>query len=247
MFITRFTNRRMDRHNYMTKSKLPVVQEIQKEITKQLANKEVMTALISTTFKGLNESSVKQAITEGMMRGFEFKDFLEKNVYAIPFSNSYSLITSIDHAKKVGAKNGVVGKLPTTWEVSEEGKLVSCTVTVQKKTGDHIGEYAETVYFDEYNTNRNLWTSKPRTMIEKVAYMHALRSACPEELSQSYAEEEMQKEIEPAISDEDMIAYEEQIESVKTLDELKTIFSALPFEAKQKLEKRKDELKKKLK
>lgn len=207
----------------MTKSKLPVVQEIQKEITKQLASKEVMMALISTTFKGLTEQSVKQAITEGMMRGFEFKDFLEKNVYAIPFGNSYSLITSIDYAKKIGAKNGVVGKLPTKWEVSEEGKLISCTVTVQKKTGDHIGEYAETVYFDEYDTKRNLWVSKPKTMIEKVAYMHALRSACPEALSQSYAEEEMQKEIEvdiEIIPDE----LQKEVENAKTEEELKAIW-----------------------
>lgn len=231
----------------MTKTKLPIVGEIQKEVTKQLANKEIMTALISTTFKGLTESSVKQAIVEGMLRGFEFKDFLEKNVYAIPFGNSYSLITSIDHAKKVGAKNGVVGKLPTVWEIGEDGKIISCTVTVKKKTGEHIGEYAETVFFDEYDTKRNLWASKPRTMIEKVAYMHALRSACPEELSQSYAEEEMQKEIEPALSDEDLASYEDLLDSSDNLDELKSNFSSLPFEAKQKLEKKKDELKKKLK
>lgn len=238
----------------MTKtSTLPVLVEINKEVTKQLASKEVMNALVATTFKGLSEVSVKQAITEGMMRGFQFKDFLEKNVYAVPFSNGYSLITSIDYARKIGMRSGIVGKSAPEYAISkdeETGKetIISCTITVKKKMEDYVGDFTETVYFDEYTTKKNQWLTKPRTMIAKVAEMHALRQACPEELSQAYVEEEFQKEAEkPTISEEDLILHTEKLESAKSLKELQTFWANLPIEAKQKLEGKKEDMKASLK
>lgn len=47
--------------------------------------------------------------------------------------------------------------------------------------------------FSEYNTGRNLWISKPRTMIKKVAESMALRKAF--NVNGVYAPEEMEKEI----------------------------------------------------
>ncbi len=99
--------------------------EIQKEIGLQLENKEVFTALVQTTFKGLAEPLVKKAIMEGMIRGFKFQDFLEKNVCAIPFSQTYSLVTSIDYARKIGMRSGVIGKSEPTYEVDKDGKIIS--------------------------------------------------------------------------------------------------------------------------
>src|SRR3990167_3296677 len=138
--------------------------KIQEEINTQLANKEVFNALVATTFKGLESTLVKRAMMEGMMRGFKFDDFLEKNIYAIPFKGNYSLVTSIDYARKIGMRSGIVGKLAPTFE-EKDGKIISCTVTVKRKVGEYIGDYSATVYFDEYNTKRNQWVSKPRTMI----------------------------------------------------------------------------------
>ena len=80
--------------------------EIRKEITNKLSDQSVSAALLATTFKGLTEPSMKRAIMEGMIRGFQFKDFLEKNVYAIPYGETYSLVTSIDYARKIGTKRG---------------------------------------------------------------------------------------------------------------------------------------------
>jgi len=173
---------------------------ITKEINSELEKVEIQKVLLSTTFKGLSLGLMKTAMFEGMTRGFSFKDFLEKNIYAIPFNDrktnilGYSLITSIDYARKIGMRSGIVGKSEPIYEEKDD-KVVSCTVTVKKKVGDYIGDYTAKVYFAEYNTSRNLWISKPRTMIAKVAEMHALRSACPEEISQLYIEEEMQKEV----------------------------------------------------
>lgn len=171
---------------------------INTEINTEIAKPEVQKALLATTFKGLTFLSMRQAMMEGMMRGFKFKDFLEKNVYAIPYGSGYSLITSVDYARKIGMKSGIVGVSAPTYETDGE-KIISCSVTVKRKIGEYVGEYTATVYFAEYyktgyNGKPSLWDTKPRTMIAKVAEMHALRKACPEELSQAYVEEEMQKE-----------------------------------------------------
>ena len=40
----------------------------------------------------LDIQTMKKAIMEGMIRGYTFKDFLEKNIYAIPFKDNYSLV-----------------------------------------------------------------------------------------------------------------------------------------------------------
>lgn len=201
------------------------VAKINQEVAEQLKNKEVLQSLIATTFKGIEPENVPKAIVEGMMRGFLFEDYLQKNVYAIPFGKSYSLVTSIDYARKIGMRSGVVGKSEPIYE-EKDGKIISCSVTIKRKIDNHIGEFTAKVYFAEYTTGRNLWTSKPRTMIAKVAETHALRMACPEELSKAYVEEEMQKgevvEVTPLISEELI----EKVENAKTLEELKTIWEA---------------------
>lgn len=215
---------------------------IQKEISTELAKPEIQKALVETTFKGLTIQSMQKAILEGMIRGFEFKDFLEKNVYAIPYGSGYSLVTSVDYARKVGMRSNVVGVSEPIYET--DGKnIISCMVTVKRKVNEYVGEYTAKVYFDEYTTGRNLWVSKPRTMIAKVAEMHALRKACPEELSQSYVEEELVKEIVKEEVVIDVESYKTKLENTTTLDEMKKVWSSIPIKAKQELETLKDELK----
>lgn len=186
---------------------------INAEINRELMDPAVGRALLATTFKGLNAVSMKMAIMEGMVRGFKFKDFLEKNVYAIPFKDGYALVTSIDRARKIGAKSGVVGIKKPQYVMDKflPDKIVSCEVTVQKRVGGYVGDYTAEVFFDEYykpgrNNWPSLWDTKPRTMISKVAEMHALRKACPEELSQAYTEEEF--DADKAEPHEPMPSYE---------------------------------------
>lgn len=223
--------------------------EIQKEVETQIANKETLALLVRTTFKDLDPSNIKQAIVEGRMRGFEFKDFLEKNIYAIPFGKGYSLVTSIDYARKIGMRSGVIGKSEPKYDVDKDGKIISCSVTIKRKLGEHIGDFTATVFFAEYTTGQNLWTKKPRTMIAKVAESHALRMACPEEMSQLYVEEEMDKEIIIAndkLEPVDVEVYANKLKAAKTIEDLQREWSAAPFEAKEKLRTLKDELKAKL-
>jgi hypothetical protein len=232
------------------------IQTITADVTKELANKETMQALVATTFKGLEPANIKQAIVEGVMRGFTFQDFLEKNVYAIPYGKTYSLVTSIDYARKVGMRSGVVGVSAPTYTMNGP-KLVSCAITVKRRIGNDIGEFTSEVFFNEYTTGRGLWTSKPRVMIAKVAEMSALRRAAPEVLSQVYTADEMaDNEVEvkvksvakiaPRIEPIDVTAYGKKLEACKTIDELKATWSAIPFEAKVGLESLKEQIKLKL-
>ena len=232
------------------------IQKIQSEVIEKLADKETMTTLVATTFKGLDEKNIKQAIVEGMLRGFRFEDFLEKNIYAIPFNNksglTYSLVTSIDYARKIGMRSGVVGKSEPTFEMSGN-KIIACSITIKRKVGNEVGEFSSKVYFEEYTTGQNLWIKKPRTMISKVAEMHALRMACPEEMSQVYVEEEMEQPVHTSkiigkatvakLEPIDMKRYEEKLEICTNLSELRTAWNNLPQEAKSNLEDFKNHLK----
>jgi hypothetical protein len=250
----------------MTKEKITSIQTITATVTKELANKETMQALVATTFKGLEADNVKQAMIEGMMRGYTFQDFLEKNVYAIPFvenkgrpneKQTYSLVSSIDHARKIGMKSGVVGVSEPVYEMNGQ-KLVACSITIKRRVGNDIGDFSAKVYFDEYTTGQNQWTKKPRTMLAKVAEMHALRKACPEALSQVYTSDEMGDKIiettattvspkaAPKLESVDVEIYGKKLAACKTVEELKTVFSAIPMEAKNNLVELKDKMKVKL-
>lgn len=216
---------------------------INKELTKETAN-----ALLATTFKGLTAPLMKQALLEGMLRGFTFKDFIEKNIYAIKFGDGYTLIVSIDHARKIGMRSGVVGVEKPEFEMDEK-KIVSCTVTIKRKIDAYVGDFTATAYFEEYyksgyNGKPSLWDTKPRTMLSKVAEMHALRKACPEELAQSYVEEEMQKEafIKEAVVEIDIEEYRAKMQGAKTLAVLQKVWADMPLPAKQQLKELKDEL-----
>lgn len=175
-----------------------LIVQYKEEINQQLSDPETLKSLMEVTFKGLEPAVAKRAMLEGYFRGFKFVDFLKKDVYAVPFGKAYSLVTSIDYARKIGASNGVAGKDEPIYgqEPDLEGLEggVFCKMTVYKLIEGIARPFTAKVYLNEYTTGQNLWNSKPRTMIAKVSEMHALRMACPEALSKVYTEEEFDKE-----------------------------------------------------
>lgn len=225
-----------------------LIVKYKEQINAELADGDTMKSLLDTTFKGLQAPMAKRALLEGYMRGFTLEHFLKKDVYAIPFKDQYSLVTSIDYARKIGQKSGVVGKSAPQFEVDGE-KIVSCTITIKKKVEDYVGDFTATVYMSEYGTGKQQWASKPRTMLAKVAEMHALRMACPEEAQQMYAEEEYQKEAITAEFVENVIDTTEAQQSLiacTTLKELGEAWLKLTPQEKKELEPLKDEIKVKL-
>ena len=74
--------------------------------------------------------------------------------------------------------------------------------------------------FSEYSTNRNLWSTKPKTMIKKVAESMALRKAF--NIAGVYSPEEMDKELPSTpktleVPNGDSPASKEQFATVKSL------------------------------
>lgn len=219
---------------------------VTRETNTELQNVEVQNALLATVFKDFPLPLMKQAVMDGVLRGFELKNFLEKDVYAIKYGNTYSLVTSVDYARKTAMRAGLAGKSAPEYEVNNKGEIIACSVTVNRIVSGHVANFTAKVYFKEYNTGKNQWATKPRTMIAKVAEMHALRMACPEELSKAYVEEEMIQEkavVIPTVSEVDLQESKTRLESAKSLPELKTIFSSLPIQMKKELEGVKNEMK----
>lgn len=220
--------------------------------TEIMEKKEVFNALAQNTFKGLEPKNIPQALLEGMMRGFTLQDFMTKKVYAIGFWNGkeqkqdYSLVTSIDHARGVAMESGQSGKsAPTYTDIKQDGKskIETCSVTVWKDGGDERG-YTATVYFDEYEKPAykkkdgtevpGMWQTKPRTMIAKVAEMHALRMAFPKQMAQMYVEEEFEKEHVIHVDADAQVVDEEEKKSAidviskeKKVEELVAFFESL--------------------
>lgn len=220
----------------IAKADQSIVIKIKNEINIQLGDAETLKSLLDTAFKGLEAAQMKRALLEGMLRGFTFEDFLKKNVYAIPFAGGYTLITSIDFSRKIAQKSAVWQSKPE-FEMNND-KVVSCTVIAYRRLGQDVAEYPATVYLSEYSTGKNLWNSKPRTMLAKVAEMHALRKACPEELAQTYVEEEVQKQ-EPikasALDVEALNANEQALLECKDVESLDRYWADLPGEFRPKL------------
>src|SRR6185369_10119200 len=204
------------------------VSKINQEISEQLADKETAQALLTTTFKGLALPVMKQALLEGMMRGFTFKNFLEKDVYALPFGGGYSLITSIDYMRKIAMETKeYAGKDAPVFTDDD-----TCSVTVKRIVGGEVRDFTATVYLSEYSTGKNQWATRPKTMLSKVAEMHALRMAFPEELSKAYIEEESTPvKVDVTVSDPiDFVKIQAAFDACKTTDEAKTEWNKLSKE-----------------
>lgn len=162
------------------------------ELNRELSDPSAVKALVTTIFKDFTPELAKQACLEAMIRGYSFSDIVKKKIYAIKFGSGYTLVQSIADVRSVAMKSGHVGTNEPIYKEDEKGRIISCSVTVKRKIGDYIGDYTATVYFVEYDKKKDNWVTKPRTMISKVAEMHALRKAFPEELSETYIEEEFE-------------------------------------------------------
>ncbi len=118
------------------------------------------------------------------------KDVFTKRAFRNPrFRGMEAGVTVVNREGRVERREGsMVGK--------QTEKLVGgwCRVHVD---GYKVPIFDE-VAFSEYSTGKSNWLSKPATMIRKVAMVHALREAFPEEFQGLYDESEMGVEVVPA-------------------------------------------------
>lgn len=150
-----------------------------------------------------------------------YKDKEGKSTMSIQVMRDGFLTIAHRSGKFAGLESGV-------YEVDDKRKTMVGWAKVYHKDFEHpVYQEAD---FNEYNTNRNLWVSKPKTMIKKVAESMALRKAF--NVSGVYAQEEMDKEVEVAgeyatptleIVGGDKPATEIQIKSIQALMKAKGI------------------------
>lgn len=102
----------------------------------------------------------------------------------------------MEHGVIVMTKNGEVKERNGSFYVKGQEELVGGWAKVFIK-GREVPQY-DTVAFSEYagykkdgSLNSN-WSKRPGTMIEKVAIMHALRNAFPNDFQGLYIQEEME-------------------------------------------------------
>ena len=87
----------------------------------------------------------------------------------------------------VKAENEIIEREGTFYLDGE--KLIGGWAKVYLK--DYEAPFYASVSLKEYSTGKSNWSTKPATMIRKVALAQALREAFPEEMSQLYEAEEM--------------------------------------------------------
>lgn len=224
------------------------IMQIKKSVLKDLENPNTVLELMRITFKGFQEAAiVQQAVLEARIKGFSLEDFLKKNIYAIPVWNAaekkmgYMLVEAIKNVRKTAMKSGQTGKSKPAYEYNDDGTIRSCTVTIYKKDGHQDG-YTSTAFFSEFEKPPSkdkygkeipgMWQKMPHNMIAKVAEMHALRTAFPEELGESYIEEEFDRDTihVPADSADVQPPKEEnQVEFESTMNMLKSAKTVLPL------------------
>lgn len=148
-----------------------------------------------------------------------------KEAYLIKYSDKQpaSIVVSKDaftkraeaHPQYDGMKSGII-------VMSKDGKITEREGAFHLPNENVVGGWArvyrkdkktetyDSVAYDEYavrdgNGNINtMWRTKPATMIQKVAEVHALRKAFPERLSGMYVEEETDRaQVVSTMSDED--------------------------------------------
>lgn len=123
-------------------------------------------------------------------------DPLLKQLYFIKFNGSQgptvSYVTSIDGYRIIAHRtNDFAGIDEPEYKYDQNRKVTHCTIRVYRKSSER--PFSATVKFSEYTTGKNMWVSKPETMIAKVAEAHALRKAFPQDLSGIYTTDEMEQ------------------------------------------------------
>jgi len=110
-------------------------------------------------------------------------DPFKREIHAIPYKDkegkaTLSVVTGYEVYLKRAERSGKLDG----WKVWTEGQGDTLKAIVEIRRKDWTEPLRHEVIFKEYNLGRSLWTSKPVTMIKKVAIAQGFRLAFPEEL-----------------------------------------------------------------
>lgn len=160
-----------------------------KEIVDTTNYKEVAIEWLTSMGMNLQENHKKQFIDICCAYGL---NPIKKEVYGVPYGNNFNVIVGyevyIKNAERSGMLNG--------WnvEIVGTGNDMKAVITIHRKDWD--SPFVHEVYFEEYNTGKSLWVSKPKTMLKKVAIAQGFRMCFSEILGGiPYTADELPEEM----------------------------------------------------
>lgn len=186
-----------------------------------------------------------------------------KQIYALPFNTKvkdeygkdtgkwatkFNIVIGIDGMVTIAENTGQYGgttRPEYEFEKDANGnlnydRLISCSIGVHKVVQGVLVTSEQTVFFDEYDTGKNLWTSKPKTMLKKVALAHAIRAAFSATKGLSIAEELDRDDVIDVDNQGNIIKtnstadIQQAVKNCKNLEELQQYYDALSYTDKQK-------------
>lgn len=160
---------------------------------------------------------------------------LKREIYAVKYKGKYgdtfSIIVGYEVYLKRAWASGLCDGIEVDFDKSEPTNPVCIASVYRKKTKKPV---VIRCAFKEYNTGKNLWASKPQTMLRKVAVSQALRLAFADVIDGlPYAEDEMlddepvvvnEAEIEEAVKEVEALAVKE-VESLKQAEQIDLVES----------------------
>jgi len=187
-----------------------------------------------------NNNELKLFLYQAQRTGL---DPLTRQIYCIHRGGKMTIQTSIDGFRVIAERSGEYAGQDEPIYTEENGKLISCKITVYKFRGDvRYPASVGVAYFSEYVQQTPIWTKMPRVMLAKVAEALALRKAFPQDLSGLYTSDEIAdapvKDVSPTNN-----FFKEPEEQMKNLSNIANEELKASAE-EQKLKKLKDDLSK---
>ena len=146
---------------------------------------------------------------------------LLNEITAISYAGNMSIQVMRDGFLTIAHKSGKFAGLESGTKLNESKNTIGWARVYHKDFTVPVYQEAE---MSEYSTGKNLWASKPHTMIKKVAESMALRKAF--NVNGVYAQKEMEKKImfkkPPKIKDPEPPATISQVATLKALGVEKT-------------------------
>lgn len=155
-----------------TPAKIYPVQSMPQNIEGLFQNPEKVRLIKDMVARGCTDDEFEIFAHQSIIHGL---DPLRGQIYVVKYGGAPAKIfTGRDGYLEIAHRSGVFDGMESGTRVDEKGDLVGWCKVFRK---DMSHPFSIEVYYKEYSTGKNLWTSKPRVMIQKVAESSALRRA----------------------------------------------------------------------
>ena len=155
----------------METTEISTIQEHDAELMNTLSD-NTKVALIRDMFaKGCSDNEF--AVFIELAKRYKLDPFA-RQIWAVKYGNNPAQIfIGRDGLLAIAHRSAVFDGLESG--IRTNGNTISAWARVYRKDMSH--PFEDEVFLEEYTTNQNLWKTKPKTMLQKVAEAHVLRKA----------------------------------------------------------------------